>query len=272
MTSIRNKGRIAPLRSDSLFEVKRLSGNPQRVLFHAEVQTTRDPQLAKRIFRYNYRSFDVQGDQVASFAILGDPGRSWRPDHYGWKLWGCEMGIRFPVVKLVDYEGREDELAASRNPFALITHAFLATRKTTNDEEQRRQWKLGIVRRLYEQDYTEEDVRLLFRVIDWMMHIEGEQAIFFKTELDQLEAEKTMQYVTSIERIAKQEGLEQGLKEGRQEGARISLASLLMKQLNQRFGQVPEWVSNKIEAATPEALENWGGKILQARSLDELFA
>jgi hypothetical protein len=182
------------------------------------------------------------------------------------------MGIRFPVVKLVDYEGREDELAASRNPFALITHAFLATRKTANDDEQRRHWKLRIVRRLYEQDYTEEDVRRLFRVIDWMMHIGGEQAIIFRNELEQLEAEKGMQYVTSIERIYKQEGFEQGRQEGRQEGARSSLAALLLTQLAQRFGQVPEWASKRLEAATPEALENWGGRILRVRSLEELFA
>jgi hypothetical protein len=135
LRQIAGKSRASPLRSDSLFEVKRLSGKKQRVLFHAEVQTTRDSKLAKRIFRYNYRSFDVQGDQVASFAILGDPGRKWRPNHYGWSLWGCEMGIRFPVIKLVDYEGREAELEASCNPFALITHAFLATRKTQNDDE-----------------------------------------------------------------------------------------------------------------------------------------
>jgi hypothetical protein len=272
LRQIAGKSRASPLRSDSLFQVKRLSGAAQRVLIHAEVQTTRDSQLAKRIFRYNYRSFDIQDDQVASFAILGDSSSKWRPDRYGWNLWGCEMGIRFPVVKLVDYEGREDELAASRNPFALMTLAFLATRKSKTDEELRRRWKLRIVRRLYEQDYTAEDVRRLFRVIDWMMHLEGEQAIIFKTELEQLEAEKAMRYVTSIERIYKQEGLEQGLKEGVEKGLQQGIARMLTTQLAQRFGQVPDWVSSKLAAASPEALENWGRKIFEVRSLEELFA
>ena len=62
LRQIAGKSRASPLRSDSLFQVKRLSGAAQRVLIHAEVQTTRDRHLAKRIFRYNYRSFDVQGD------------------------------------------------------------------------------------------------------------------------------------------------------------------------------------------------------------------
>ena len=268
LRQIAGKARASPLRSDSLFQVKLLSGEPLLVLIHAEVQMARDSRLAERLFRYNYRSFDAQDLQVATIAILGDASRSWRPNHFGWSRWGCEMGIRFPVVKLVDYEGREDELAASRNPFALMTHAFLATRKTQDDAEMRRRWKLRIVRRLFELDYTEEDVRRLFRVIDWMMYLEEGQAIIFQNELEQLEAEKGMQYVTSGERLAMKKGHQQGLQEGRQEG----IASLLMTQLGIRFGQVPEWVGKKLEAATPEALESWGRRILEVRSLDELFA
>ncbi len=80
------------------------------------------------MFRYNYRSFEAHGLPVASFAVLGDASRRWRPERYGWSLWGFEMTLRFPVVKLIDWKGREEELLASRNPFALITQAFLSTR------------------------------------------------------------------------------------------------------------------------------------------------
>lgn len=220
------------------------------------------------MFRYNYRGFDAQGLEVASFAIVGDTSRSWRPDSYGWKLWGCEMGIRFPVVKLIDWQGREEELLTSRNPFALVTHAYLATRATRSADEQRRIFKLRIVRRLYEQDYTEEDVRKLFRVIDWMMRLEEEQAIIFKHELGELEAEKGMQYVTSVERLARKEGKQEGLEEGRQQG----LTSLLATLLGQRFGNLPEWAAQKLEGASPETLETWGLRIFDARSLEDVFA
>lgn len=256
LRQIAGKGRPSALRSDSLFRVRRKSGDRQLVLIHGEMQTSHDAKLAERMFRYNYRSFDAQGLNVASFAILGDAGKKWRPDRYGWSLWGCKMGIRFPVVKLVDWEGREEELLSSRNPFALITHAFLSTRATRTDAERRRIFKLRIVRRLYEQSYSAEDVRKLFRVIDWMMQLEDEQTIIFKTELERLETEKGMPYVTSIERLAKQE----------------SLLSLLMFQLAQRFGQLPEWAAQKLNRATPETLESWGRRIFDARSLEEVFA
>jgi len=40
---------------------------------------------------------------VASFAILGDDRPAWRPDRFGYELWGTEVGIRFPTAKLLDY-------------------------------------------------------------------------------------------------------------------------------------------------------------------------
>ncbi len=267
LRQIAGKTRVSVMRADSLFRVKRRSGAQQLVLIHGEVQTTRDAKLAERMFRYNYRSFDAQGLEVASFAILGDSSRRWRPDRYGWSLWGCEMGIRFPVVKLIDWEGREEELLASRNPFALITHAFLSTRATRDDAELRRIFKLRIVRRLYEQSYTAEDVRKLFRVIDWMMELGEEQAIIFRTELEELEEETGMKYVTSIERMYLQEARQEGRREIQQ-----GLVSLLMTQLAQRFGQLPEWADQKLRSATPETLESWGRRILGARSLEEVFA
>ena len=288
LRQIAGKKRRSPVRVDSLFEVRRLSGHKQLVLIHSEMQTTRDGRLAERMWRYNYRSFDARGLEVVSFAILGDASPSWRPDHYGWSLWGCEVGIRFPVVKLIDFAGREEELAASSNPFALITLAYLQTRKTVAEPALRRHWKMRIVRALYQQNYTAEEVRLLFRAIDWMMQLEPEQEIIFMTELEELEAESGMPYVTSVERIAmgrgrqeglqeglqagRQEGRQEGLRAGRQEGRQEGLAFLLATQLACRFGQVPEWAALRLKAAAPEALERWGKRIFEAQSLEELLA
>jgi hypothetical protein len=272
LRQIAGKSRASPLRADSLFKVRRLSGGKHLLLIHTEVQTSRDSRMAERMFRYNYRSFDAQGLPVASFAILGDASKSWRPDGFGWSLWGCEMGIRFPIVKLVDYEGRDAELEANPNPFALITRAYLRTRSTSDDSRMRRQWKFQIVRMLYERNYSEEDVRILFRVIDWMMKLEDEEAIIFMQDLERLEAEKGMPYVTSVERIAKKIGREEGREEGRQEGRRDGIASLLLTQLAQRFGQVPDWASQKLKSAPPESLESWGRRVFEARSLEEIFA
>ena len=47
----------------------------------------------------------------------------------------------------------------------------------------------------------------MFRLIDWMMHLRVDLEERFKQELDQFEESQQMPYVTSIERIARAEGV-----------------------------------------------------------------
>ncbi len=48
---------------------------------------------------------------------------------FGWQRWGCEVGIRFPSVKLLDYRPRCAELETSANPFAVVIQAHLKTQE-----------------------------------------------------------------------------------------------------------------------------------------------
>jgi flagellar biosynthesis/type III secretory pathway protein FliH len=61
-------------------------------------------------------------------------------------------------------------------------------------------------------------VRQLFRVIDWLMALPPEMQEQFREELHTYEKEKQMPYVTSVERLAKEEGRAEGRQEGRAEG------------------------------------------------------
>jgi hypothetical protein len=66
-----------------------------------------------------YRIFDHHKKPVASLVVLADDRPGWRPNQFGYALWGCEVGITFPVVKLMDYQSNLAELERSRNPFAI---------------------------------------------------------------------------------------------------------------------------------------------------------
>ena len=116
--------------ADTLMQVWRRDGTPQMVLIHLEVQGQREADFAKCMFVYNYRTFDRYDGPVASLAVLTDASRAWRPTRYRYCLWGCEMGIRFRVVKLRDYRRRWAELEASRNPFAVVVMPQLQARAT----------------------------------------------------------------------------------------------------------------------------------------------
>ncbi|MBF0439870.1 MAG: DUF4351 domain-containing protein [Magnetococcales bacterium] len=58
------------------------------------------------------------------------------------------------------------------------------------------------------------------------------------------------------------------LNQGEQKGE----AKMLTRQLRRRFGTVPDWASAKITEADFSSLEEWGLRVLDARSLDEVFA
>ncbi|MBF0416584.1 MAG: DUF4351 domain-containing protein [Magnetococcales bacterium] len=73
-----------------------------------------------------------------------------------------------------------------------------------------------------------------------------------------------MPYISSIERLGEKRGEKRGEKKGE--------AKMLMRQLQRRFGTVPDWASEKIARSEPPSLEEWGLRILDARSLDDVFS
>lgn len=91
---------------------------------------------------------------------------------------------------------------------------------------------------LFEKGYSREEIIGLFRFIDWLMSLPEELAADFKAELKREEEAGRMRYVTSIERIAKQEGIE----EGKVEIAREDVIEVLAV----RFGDIPSNVLENI--------------------------
>jgi hypothetical protein len=62
-------------------------------------------------------------------------------------------------------------LEADANPFAKVVLAHLKALETRSDPGERRAWKFRLVRGLYERGFKAEDVRQLFRLIDWLMDL-----------------------------------------------------------------------------------------------------
>ena len=112
--------RVGKRLADKLFKVWRNDGREAWLLVHVEVQGQREKRFPRRMFEYNYRIYDMHGRPVVSLAVLCDEHPTWRPDHFGYNNWGCEVGIRFPVVKLIDFRRDEAALEQSANPFAAV--------------------------------------------------------------------------------------------------------------------------------------------------------
>ena len=106
----------------------------------------------------------------------------------------------------------------SRNPFAMVVLAHLATRRTRQDPRARHAAKIKLIKGLYERGWAADEVRRLFRVIDWMMDLPKPLEVEFWRQLKQYEEEKQMPFMTTPERIGREEGLTEGLAKGRTEG------------------------------------------------------
>ena len=140
---------------------------------------------------------------MVSLAVLGDDRRGWKPSQFGYQLWGTKIDFNFQVVKLLDYAERWSDLEASRNPFATIVMAHLKAQDTREERQERKKWKLTLIRRLYSLGYSREDVINLFHFIDWVMSLPAELEQEFWQEIQLMEEERRMPYITSVERSRK---------------------------------------------------------------------
>jgi predicted transposase YdaD len=100
-------------------------------------------------------------------------------------------------------------------------------------------------------------------VLDWILCLQEDLEQEFMDELTTFEEEEHMPYVTSVERI----GIQKGLQQGRQEGE----AAVLLRQLTLKFGPPAEAVRARIAAADADTLLDWSARILTAERVDDLF-
>lgn len=279
-------GELGRRYADKLVQIRLLDGKESWLLIHIEVQGSHDPDFAERMFVYAYRIFDRYRRRVASLAILTDASLKWRPDTFKLSHFGCELGITFPIVKLIDYRGRESELEQNDNPFATVALSHLACLNTSIDDPKRLVYKRRITRRLYQRRYSRQRIIDLFTFIDWAVRLPPALEIQYHQEVDHIEAELQMPYITSIERRSLKrghqqgfsEGLEQGVKKGLEQGRQQGLSKALERQrqlirrlLELRFGELPEWVDERLGGADADVLEQWGERLISATTLEKVF-
>ncbi len=224
--------------ADKLFKVWRVGGQETWVLVHIEVQSQPDSDFAERMYVYHYRCFDRYRRPVISLAVLGDERLSWRPSSYRYALGGCELSLKFPMAKLLDYEAKWRTLTASTNPLAVMVMAHLKTKATGQHLQERKQWKWRLVRQLFEGGYSREEVVRLFRLIDWLMALPEELQQEFQDELRRYEEESTMPLLSRFELDAMERGRQAGLQEG--------LRDTVLEVMATRFVEVPVQLSEVI--------------------------
>jgi hypothetical protein len=216
---------------DKLVRVSLRNDTEMWALIHVEIQGSVESDFAERMFVYNYRIFERFHRHAVSLVVLTDARKSWKPERYRFSQWGYEIQLRFPVVKLLEYACRWEELEASTNPFALVVMTHLKRLETRKDPQNRLEWKLSLVKRLYQKGYDRQDIIRMFQFIDWMMNLPKELETQFSENLARTEEELNMPYVTSIERIGIEKGRLMGFEEGIEKGLQKGIEKGIEKGL-----------------------------------------
>ncbi|MCG8350713.1 MAG: DUF4351 domain-containing protein [Chloroflexales bacterium] len=251
-------------RVDTLVQVTQRSGAPTWVLVHVEIQSQRDGSFAERMFRYHARIFDRARQPVVSLAVLGDEEPQWRPTEFGYGLWGCDLLLRFPVVKLQAVP--QASLEAVRNPLATLTLLHRDAQATRHNPQERLVRKVARYRALLRQGYNAEDVRMLIRLMEHVMRLTPDLALAARDAMRQVEQEELGMetFVTSFEEI----GLAKGLAKGRAEGQ----IEIIMRQLERKIGTLPAEAQGRISALSIAQALALSEALLDFSSLADLTA
>ena len=204
--------------ADKLIKVFTKEGNEKILLIHIEVQSSKDQDLAERLFVYNYRIFDKYKKPVVTALVLSDPDPNYRPKAYEFKAAGFRLSMEFLTAKILDYKDRKTELRKSQNPFSFVILAILEYIEHRKDTDSLYKQKRDLILFLLRSGFTKKYIRTLLRFIDWtiQMPIDLEKKLY--TEVDKYKEEETMPYVTSWERIGIEKGFKQGIEQGIEQG------------------------------------------------------
>ena len=204
---------------DKLVKVFLKNGAEKWLLIHIEIQSQAVKKFSERMFIYNYRIFDKFRKEVISLALLTDENPRFRPSEYQRERWGFQVLCRYPLVKVIDYRERRQELETSSNPFAIVVAAYLKTLETKGNVRKRLSWKKHFLLELYRRGMSRETVHAIYKFIDWIMELPEVLDQKIHEEIKTIEEKKTMPYVTFAERY--------GLKKGRVEGRAEGIAAIL---------------------------------------------
>jgi len=237
---------------DVLVRVRLLSGEEQLILLHVEIQSSPEAGFERRISRYHSGLFWSYDQRVVTLVVLADLNEDWRPREDVFRVADFESRLRFPTCKLIDRletEWRDDHSLPVQ-----LARAQIEALRTAGDPEGRYRAKWRLVRKLYELGYNAEELREIFRLIDWMMHLTESLSLRFEQDLRELEESLNMPYVTSVERIAEARGR----------------VSLLLRLLAKVCGPLPDDVADRVRDLPSRQIEELGEALLDFRSLDDL--
>ena len=252
---------------DKLARVYLKDGGEQWILIHIEVQGYPDEEFSERMFRYFYRIFDRYGKRVVSVAILTGSEIGIGDGRYELRAYGSGVEFRYLAFRLMEYD--RDKVERDENPIGMVV-LICQEREVAKRKGEAFNTKRRLIRSMYERGYGGEEIRGLFEFIDWVLQLDEEEENILWEEIKEIEEVKGMPYITSVERIGREKGLQEGIQQGIQQGLLEDSREMVLEALSERFGEVPREIFDAIHKIEDrEMLKSLLRQVIRCSSLEE---
>ncbi len=160
---LENKDRKGKVINDKLVSVRLKNGKEKWLLIHIEVQSFYEKDFARRMFVYFYRILDKHKKEITAIAIFTGNKNPKKYKEYNYESYGTKLTYQYNIYKVTD--AKEEELLASKNPFALavLTCRYLIKAKKT--PKQKYAFKKKLIELALKQKYSKPKIENLLRFI-----------------------------------------------------------------------------------------------------------
>ena len=209
---------------DLLAQVPLLSGEEPWILLHTEVQGRGgNEDFPLRMHRYRGLLEGRYRHPVIALALLIEPlSKEQSSGVYRWEGYGTRVSYEFPVFKL--YEGDEEALKASENPFDLAHLAGLRAWKSRGSEARKLDYLKEMLSLLEDRGWSHADKAQLLVFMEGVIHLTEDAS---SREYEEWESaleearEAGRMYVSIMERKGIEKGRIEGIQLGRTEGIQL---------------------------------------------------
>lgn len=249
-------------RLDLVAEVETTRGEAEILVVHVEAEARARKTMGRRMWRYAMQLRLRHGKPVVPVVVYLRGGPA--------DMASVTVEERFQDQHLASFTYFAFGLSRSDAPKYLerpepLAWAFAALMRRRELSPAER--KLACLRRIARATIDDAGRFLLVNCVETYVQLDDEA----REELERLLAEEPSQEVKAMEMTwadtLEAKGVEKGIEKGRLEGMR----SLLLSQIEHRFGPIPKQARKRIDGMeSTEQLSELADRVLDARSLDDL--
>ncbi|MBF0145949.1 MAG: Rpn family recombination-promoting nuclease/putative transposase [Magnetococcales bacterium] len=266
--------------TDRLFRVRTVHGQEAFLYALVDHKSYPDGFVAWQLLRYMVRALEQWEREHPKWKrlpaivplVVYHGADKWRiPNSFlalvdapiGWKTY--LLDFKFSLFDL----GHVEDHQLSKQPY--LRAWLLAAKYATRDGKQL-EIKDFLVEVLTE--VPADDFMVIMRyVVETYRHYDEKDVREIIRRVRPEEEEKMMsQFAQSVIENTNPKWAQMVRQEGEQRGEQRGEAKMLTRQLQRRFGTVPDWAREKISKAELASLENWSLRIFDAQSLDDVFS